>query len=478
MKQKGQTNEEQIRRIEDFIQHGQTLDVSKLRHFLLNGADVPLYCVGSGGFGLSMKLCALLYSANKGMAQACTPLLMNHVSDPTLKTCKVLFYSKGGSQVDTGWLFKRMAALNPQGIFGLGAFNPTSKHANTMINDIREISENWCLFNLKKNKETFVSTASHLTMTTAIYRAFTNDDNPLQRLTLSVDHNYTYVNRDGSTHSLPALKDIKTYIALFGGWGEPVAASFESIMTEAGLANVQICDLRNWCHGRFIFLSNHIEDSVLLLYLTPREKEYAMRLLNETGIYDKNKSIFPNNVHIITIETEYDEPLATLDLAIKNIMLLNDIANSYGVDIENPINKSGIDKRFPRRFKMKEQKEFGSVNLDFGRTGTLKGVSRKRLIQYNPKLSIEKIAKKNGVSEAAVQAYIRDNHIDRKRDNQLILYKKVKNLQYENPELTAVEISKKLNCAYNTIRRYMNMDKFDVPVKKGHVSLVHNDVDK
>ena len=238
------TNEEQIRRIEDYIQHGQTLDVSKLRHFLLNGADVPLYCIGSGGFGLSMKLCALLYSANKGMAQACTPLLMNHVSDATLKKCKVLFYSKGGSQVDTGWLFKRMAALNPQGIFGLGAFNPTSKHANTMINQIREISENWCLFNLKKDKETFVSTASHLTMTTAIYRAFTNDDNPLQRLTLSVDHNYTYVNRDGSTHSLPALKDIKTYIALFGGWGEPVAASFESIMTEAGLANVPLLSPR------------------------------------------------------------------------------------------------------------------------------------------------------------------------------------------------------------------------------------------
>ena len=51
-------------------------------------------------------------------------------------------------------------------------------------------------------------------------------------------------------------------------------------------------------------------------------------------------------------------------------------------------------------------------------------------------------------------------------------------MQHENPELTAVEISKKLNCAYNTIKRYMNMDKFNVPVKKGHISLVHNDTDK
>lgn len=472
------TNKEQILDIEQAIKQGQELDVRKLRHFLLNGADVPLYCVGSGGFGLSMKYCALLYSANKGVAQALTPLLMNHVSDATLKNSKVLFYSKGGSQVDTGYLFERMAALNPQGMCGIGAFSPTSKYPNTMIKQIRKVSENWCLFNLKRGKETFVSVVSPLKMTTAVYRAFTNDDEPLNRLKLNPDKNYTYCNRDGNTQSLPKLNEVKTFIALYGGWGEPVAAAFESIMTEAGLANVQLCDFRNWCHGRFIFLSNHIEDSVLLLYLTPREKEYVRRLLQLKDWYNSDKYVFPDNVHIITIETEFDEPIATLDLAIKHCMLLNDITNAYGYDIENPQNRSGIDKRVPRPLKMTEQKKFGSVNLNFGRTGTLKGVSRKRLIKYDPKLSIEEIAKKNGVSEAAVQAYIRDNYIDRKRDNQLILYKKVKRLQLKNPELTAVEISKKLNCAYNTIRRYMNMDKFDVPVKNGHISLVHNDMDK
>ena len=469
------TNEEQILDIEQAIKQGQELDVRKLRHFLLNGADVPLYCVGSGGFGLSMKYCALLYSANKGVGQALTPLLMNHVSDATLKNSKVLFYSKGGSQVDTGYLFERMAALNPQGMCGIGAFSPTSKYPNTMIKQIRKVSENWCLFNLKRGKETFVSVVSPLKMTTAVYRAFTNDDEPLNRLKLNPAHNYTYCNRDGSTHSLPPLNEVKTFIALYGGWGEPVAAAFESIMTEAGLSNVQLCDFRNWCHGRFIFLSNHLEDSVLLLYLTPREKEYVQRLLQQKDWYNSDKYVFPDNVHIITIETEYDEPLATLDLAVKHCMLLNDIANAYGYDIENPKNKSGIDKRVPRPLKMTEQKKFGSVNLDLGRTGTLKGISRKRLIRYDPTLSIEEIAKKNGVSEATVQAYIRDNHIDRKRDNQLLLYLQVKEWKERFPELTAGEIAKRVKCTYNTARRYVEMEKFDVPVKEGHVSLVHDE---
>jgi len=470
------TNEEQIRHIEEFIQHGQTLDISKLRHFLLNGADVPLYCVGSGGGALSIKYCAMLYSANKGMAQARTPLLMNHVSDATLKKSKVLIQSKGGSQIDTGWLFKRMKSINPQGIFGIGAFSPKSKYPNTMIKQIREISENWCLFNLKKDKETFVSTASTLTMMTALYRVFTDDNTPLQRLTLSVNNNYSYVNRDGSTHSLPELKDVKTYIALYGGWGEPVAAAFESIMVEAGLANVQLCDLRNWCHGRFIFLSNHIENSVILLYLTPREKEYAVQLLNATEYYDKSKFIFPPNVHIITVETEYDEPIATLDLAIKNCMLLNDIANSYGVDIENPINKSGIDKRVPRPLKMTQQEKFGSVNLDFGRAGTLKGVSRKKVINYNPRLSIEQLAKKNNVSAATIRLYIKKNHIDRERDSQLLIYLSIHKNIKKYPNITIKDLAKKAKCSVATAKKYMEMKTFDIPVREGHVSLVHDDI--
>jgi response regulator of citrate/malate metabolism len=58
------------------------------------------------------------------------------------------------------------------------------------------------------------------------------------------------------------------------------------------------------------------------------------------------------------------------------------------------------------------------------------------------------------------------------------LYKKVKKWKKEYPEMTAGEIAKKVKCTYNTARRYIEMDEFDVPVKRGHVSLVHNDIDK
>lgn len=470
------TDGKHIEEIIKAIQVGQSLDVNKLRHFLLNGTNVPLYCVGSGGFSLPMRYCALLYAGNKGMAQACTPLMMNHVSDETLRHSKVLLYSSGGSQVDTGLLFDRMAKLNPSGLAGIGAYSPISKYPNTMIKELRKVSENWSLYNLKPNNA-FVSISSPLTISTAIYRAFTDDKEPLRRLTCntSSDANYTFQYKGGKIMSLPALKDIKTFICLYGGWGEPVAYTFENVMTEAGLTNVQLCDVRNWCHGRFIFLSNHIEESALVMFISPREKQYVERLLDARDYRDKDKKVFPDNIMTIVIETEYDEPIATLDLAVKSTIFINDIANSFGVDIANPKNKSGIDKRVPRPLKMFEQEEFGAVNLNVGKTGSLKGVSRKQVLQYNPRLSIKQIAEKNGVSEATVRLYIKQNHIDRERDCQLLIYLKIRNIINKYPNLTISQIAKQAKCSLLTARKYANMQTFNVPVKPGHVSLVHDD---
>jgi hypothetical protein len=312
-------------------------------------------------------------------------------------------------------------------------------------------------------------------MATVIYRTFTGDDEPIERLHTSEERKYFYSTKGGLKDNLPELKDIKTFICLYGGWGEPVAHTFENIMVEAGLANVQLCDVRNWCHGRFIYLSNHIENSALLLFLSPREKQYVERLLDARDYRDNEKKVFPDNILTITIDTEFDEPLATLDLAIQNIMLVNDIADSYGIDITNPKNKSGIDKRVPRPLKMIEQEQFGSVNLNAGKTGTLKGISRKKVIQYNPRWTIKKIAEVNNVSEATIRLYIKQNHIDRERDCQLLIFLKIHNIINKYPNLTVSQIAKQAKCSILTARKYANMQVFNVPVKPGHVSLVHDE---
>lgn len=469
---KHKTYHEQLSLIEDAIRQGQELDVSKLKTFLLKSANVPLYCVGSGGFGLSMLFCAQLYQANRGMAEAKTPLLMNYVSDETLKNCKVFVYSKGGSQIDTGFICDRMIEHNPKGLFVLGQFR-RGKHPNTMINHVRKHTDNWLLWDWHAD-DGFTSVLSPLVMATAIYRVFCSDW-PLDRLKIDSSPFFNYHTKGYTDKPLPEFKNIKTFIALYGGWGYPVAYTFESMLVESGIADVQLCDLRNWCHGRFIYLSNHIEDSAIVLFLTPREKRYAERLFDARDFHNKDKKVFPDNILMVEVESEFDEPIATIDLAVKTCHLIDEISLSYGSDPNSPINLSGIDKRVPRPLKMIEQKEDGAVNLNGGIVGTLKGVSQKTVIDYNPKLSVEKNAEKNNVSVAMIRKYIRENNIDRNRDNKLKQFLAVREILEKNPTATAYAIGKKLGCSPNTAKKYMEMTEFAEELEKGKVSLVHYD---
>ena len=39
-----------------------------------------------------------------------------------------------------------------------------------------------------------------------------------------------------------------------------IPLNLEGKLTESGLATAMVSDYRNYCHGRFIFTSNHLED--------------------------------------------------------------------------------------------------------------------------------------------------------------------------------------------------------------------------
>ena len=103
-------------------------DVERLRRFLFESANVPLYCFNSGGSSASNDYLALLYETNMGMAKSLTPLAMASISDEALKSAKIIITSGSGSGVDEDYTVHRAAAVNPQGVCGI--FNPI-KHERT-----------------------------------------------------------------------------------------------------------------------------------------------------------------------------------------------------------------------------------------------------------------------------------------------------------------------------------------------------------
>jgi hypothetical protein len=81
------------------------------------------------------------------------------------------------------------------------------------------------------------------------------------------------------------------------------------------------------------------------LFITPREKEYAKRLILEGKTFRGGYDVFPKNTPIIIIETELDNPLVTIDLMIKMQVCFNDIAKANRLsDDDDPCNRWVDDK--------------------------------------------------------------------------------------------------------------------------------------
>lgn len=134
-----------------------------------------------------------------------------------------------------------------------------------------------------------------------------------------------------------------------------VANNLEGKLVECGLAQAGVYDYRNFCHGRFIFTSNHLEDSAIILFVSPREKDIVARI----------RAFLPAASKLVIIETEHDAPEASLDLLIRGTEFYHILCSATDVDPESPKNPGRIDKRKPIWVPfMAEMKRQGPLQID------------------------------------------------------------------------------------------------------------------
>ena len=330
--------------IPDALRWAEKQDVERLIKFLMEDAHKPFYCFASGGSYSSVDYAALLYESNEGMAQAITPLSMSSISDDALKTSKILFTTSEGRGHDEKYVAKRAAKVNSENTC---AIVRNGGDDNDVVKILKKAGSCWLVYDWLTQPKSFIATIDVICKFGLFYKAFTNDNNILSKLQIDTmpDHSFSYAPRvEGD---IPSFQSIKNYIVLYNGWSRPVAVDFESKMIESGIANVQLCDYRNWCHGRFIYLSKHFNDSALVLFLTPNERQFVKDLIWGISWRDK-KEVFPCNTPIIKVETEFDSPLASIDLLIKMYVLFDEIAKANDDEPCSPKNPCSIDKRFPK----------------------------------------------------------------------------------------------------------------------------------
>lgn len=299
-------------------------NLSPIRNFLFTNPSQPLIAIGSGGAETSGDLAALLYGA----------YTLNSYSDEALRTAKILLISKGGHNNDIVFATKRALEVNPSGTAAINFSESDQNEARKVF--LKVGSGNCFVVPMKGVKDGFVSTGTSLSYFSILTKVF-QPKVDLQKYKVLPKCPFTLCLNDGTPLSPEAFKEVKSYIILQGSWGRPVANNLEGKLVECGLAPAGVYDYRNYCHGRFIFTSNHLEDSAIVLLVSPREKDIA----------ERTRKFLPPTTKLIIIETGHDAPEASLDLLIKSTEFFLSLCTTCGVNPESPRNPGRIDKRKP-----------------------------------------------------------------------------------------------------------------------------------
>lgn len=315
---------------------GQTLaaDLNPIRDFFFSNPSEPLVATGSGGAETSGDFAALLYGARGGVATSVTPYTFNSFSDETLKTAKVLLVSKGGHNNDILFATRRALGVNPGRTAGL--FFSDSDRNVCLKHFTRAGSDYGFVVPMRSVKDGFVSTGTSLSYFAVLTRIF-QPDVDLEKYMEIPKTPFTMCLNDGTPLGPEDFLGVKNYIILHGSWGRPVAWNLEGKLVECGLAGAGVFDYRNYCHGRFIFTSNHLEDSAVILMVSPREKDIA----------ERTRKYLPKGTRLIIVETPHDAPEASFDLLIRSTELYLALCGAAEVDPESPKNPGKIDKRKP-----------------------------------------------------------------------------------------------------------------------------------
>lgn len=339
-----------IESLESIIDQINASDVTSLRNYFFSNPTKPMIATGSGGALNASEFACLLYGLIGGVGSAVSPYTLNSYSDLALANSKLLLVSAGGHNDDIEFAAKRGLGVNPS---DCGSFTMKISDRNK-VRKLFQKAGNPNSFDIPvKYESAFVSYNTIIAYFALLCKVFC-PELPLDKFKNEPAMPYTLLRNDNAPLSASDFKNISSLVVLHGGWSRPVAGNVESKLAESGIGSVSMCDFRNYCHGRFIFTSNHLEDSAVLMFVSPREASLAAKI----------RKFLPATAKLILIETEEDNPTASLDLLIKWTLLYFDLCDVKNIGLETPPNPGKIDKRIPISIPfVSDLKKLGPLSL-------------------------------------------------------------------------------------------------------------------
>ena len=312
----------------------QVADLSSIPSFFMSNPSEPLVGTGSGGTESASDFAALCYGARGGVAVSVSPYTFNSYSDAALKTGKILLFSKGGHNNDIVFASKRSLDVNPGKTSALCFSSGDRNEARKLF--LKAGSDKCFCTPMPNTGEGFVSSGTSFSYFAVLTRIF-QPDVDLKKYKSLPEYPFTLCLNDDTPMTPADFAGVRSFFFLHGSWGRSVAKNLEGKFIETGIATGCICDYRNYCHGRFIHTSNHLEDSAVVMFISPREK----------GIARRTRAYLPAKTKLVLIETEHDAPEASLDLLIRATEFFHAVCPIYEQDPVSPRNPGRIDKRKP-----------------------------------------------------------------------------------------------------------------------------------
>lgn len=309
----------ELARLADTYAWALELDIGTLTTAIRRAATTPLVTVGSGGSFTAAHFCAASHERATGqLARAMTPLEVVSLGG-TARGAAVALFSAGGKNADIRSAFHCAVASEPPACWVVTATSESP------LADATRMAQSPALLahEAPAGRDGFLATNSLLQFCMLTHQAYAYAFRREERLPPSWDQ----LAEDGP-HVIGAMDELweaETLVVLHGYTTRAAAMDLESKSTEAGLAQVQLADFRNFGHGRHHWLAKHGKSAVLAI-MAPEDAKLARRTLE----------LLPRSIACARLEVPHGGMVGGLRAVIDVMRLVGSAGAARGIDPGRP----------------------------------------------------------------------------------------------------------------------------------------------
>lgn len=115
-------------------------------------------------------------------------------------------------------------------------------------------------------------------------------------------------------------------LVMYGPDQLAAARDLEARLSETGLLDVQLADLRNVAHGRHVGLLSRANSVAIIALGDPGSQALVNRTLD----------VLPTSIRVVDLSTKLDGPVGALDVIVGGMRLVGDIGGAQGIDPGQP----------------------------------------------------------------------------------------------------------------------------------------------